>query len=298
VGAILSDIRRLAESGVAPAVREAWPALREIPDLGHLFAVDGRPVLAAWGHAGTAVPGRFGRLDDGVPWRAKPRPPWGHYGKALCAITVLALLAGLLLPRTASWFIGQPAACTILPGQLDTLRGQMELDDRGQELRTVLATLTEEAGRRQLLCPIAAPPQPAAAPIPQHADLPQDRWDRRDLSMFEGCWNLFTSITVQNDARTTSSEARTWRMCFDGHGIGHQSLVLEDGRSCEGPLGAAFDQGNALRVTEDVPCMGPKLQMSRSERLCRRLSEAEAQCDGRTLNGARAGNQYSGRFRR
>ena len=71
-GAILSDIRRLAESGAAPAVREAWPALREIPDMGHLFAVDGRPVLAAWGHAGEGgASGRLARLDDGVPWRAR-----------------------------------------------------------------------------------------------------------------------------------------------------------------------------------------------------------------------------------
>ena len=46
LGAILSDIRRLAESGVAPVVRQAWPVLREIPDMGHVFAVDGRPVLA------------------------------------------------------------------------------------------------------------------------------------------------------------------------------------------------------------------------------------------------------------
>ncbi len=297
VGAILSDIRRLAESGVAPAVREAWPALREIPDLGHLFAVDGRPVLAAWGHAGTGAPGRFARLDDGVPWRPKPRPPWARYGKALCAITVLALLAEILLPRAASWFIGQPVACTILPGQLDTLRGQTQLDDRGQGLRAVLAALTEEVGRRQLMCPIAEQPQPT--PASQEADLSQDRWDQRDLSMFEGCWNLYTSLTISNHARTTSSKARTWRMCFDRHGFGQQSLLLEDGRSCEGSLAVAFDQGSTLRVTESEGCHGPTLQMNRAVSLCRRLSEGEAQCNGHNLDDAGAeGSSFTGRFRR
>src|SRR6185312_3014079 len=49
VRVILSDIRRLAESDAAPSVAQCWPALREIPDLGMLFAADGRPVLAAWG---------------------------------------------------------------------------------------------------------------------------------------------------------------------------------------------------------------------------------------------------------
>ena len=161
-GAILSDIRRLAESGAAPAVRDAWPALREIPDMGHLFAVDGRPVLAAWGHAGGGgASGRLARLDDGVPWRAAPRAPWGRYGAALVALAALALAAGLLLPWASPWLVDPPAACAIVPGQLDAMRGQMELEGRGQELRTLLATLTEETGRRQLQCPIPAAPPPA-----------------------------------------------------------------------------------------------------------------------------------------
>ncbi|MCO6417499.1 hypothetical protein JYK14_15210, partial [Siccirubricoccus sp. KC 17139] len=57
LGAILSDIRRLGESGAAPNVAAAWPALREVPDLEAVFAVDGRPVLAAWAH----VPARAER---------------------------------------------------------------------------------------------------------------------------------------------------------------------------------------------------------------------------------------------
>ena len=78
LGAILSDIRRLAESGTAPSVREAWPALREVPDMGHVFAVDGRPVLAAWGHASTGAPGRLARLDDGIAWAARGCLPTLH----------------------------------------------------------------------------------------------------------------------------------------------------------------------------------------------------------------------------
>ncbi len=311
VGAILSDIRRLAESGAAPTVREAWPALIEIPDMSHLFAVDGRPVLAAWGHAGAGASGRLARLDDGVPWRAAPRVPWRRYGAALGVLAGLALAAGLLLPMASHWlrssapsgFVDQPAACAIVPGQLDALRGQMELDGRGQELRTLLATLTEEVGRAQLLCPVAALPQaPAPAPrpspaAPPRADLPQDRWDRRDLAMLEGCWNLYTAITVFNEDGTRSSKIRSWRQCFDGHGTGRQTIALEDGRQCEGALAASFGQDAVLRVTEPTACHGT-LHLSRNERLCRRLGDDEAECNGRTIEGGMSGHGFAGRFRR
>lgn len=283
-GAILSDIRRLAESGAAPAVQEAWPALREIPDMGHLFAVDGRPVLAAWGHAGGAgASGRLARLDDGVPWRAVPRRPWGRYGAALGALAALALAAGLLLPRAAPWLVDPPAACAIVPGQLDAMRGQMELESRGQELQTLLATLTEEVGRRQLQCPVPAAPPPAPPPAPRAA-LPQSQWGQRDVSLLQGCWSLATEMAIRRGDEGPGVRLRSWRMCFDDHGVGRQTETLEDGRSCDGPLAATFE-GDRLRVTESPRCTGPDLRMGHGELLCRRVSDAEAQCTGRNPNG-------------
>ncbi len=293
-GAILSDIRRLAESGVAPAMREAWPALREIPDMGHLFAVDGRPVLAAWGHAGdgAGVTGRLARLDDGVPWRAAARAPWGRYGAALGVLAALALAAGLLLPWAAPWLVQPPAACAIVPGQLDAMRGQMELESRGQELRTLLATLTEEAGRRQLQCPIPAAPPVAPPPAPRAA-LPERQWGQRDVGMLNGCWSLATQMSAGRD-RESMVRLRSWQLCFDEHGAGRQTETLKDGRSCDGPLAAAFDRGDLLHVTERARCSGPSLQMGQSELLCRRVNDAEAQCEGRNLDGT----TFEGTFKR
>lgn len=181
-GAILSDIRRLAESGLAPAVRSAWPALRDIPDAGHLFAVDGRPVLAAWGHTGQGAAVRLARLDDGITWHAIPRAPWHRYAAALGTLALLFLLSGLALPRASVFFIPPLNQCTIVPGQLDEMHAQMQAETRGDELRTLLASLTEEVGRRQLLCPIAQ--QPPAQP---HAALQQGRWNRHDLGMLKAC---------------------------------------------------------------------------------------------------------------
>ncbi len=302
-GAILSDIRRLAESGAAPAVREAWPALREIPDMGHLFAVDGRPVLAAWGHSGDGAVGRLARFDDGVPWRAAPRLAWGRYGAALGVLAALALAAGLLLPLAASWLVDRPASCMIVPGQLEAMRGQLGLDSRGQELRTLLATLTEDIGRRQLLCPVAvlppaAAPVPAPAPTPEprpppRADLPQDKWDRQDLTMLQGCWHLNTSLQAQ-DPRGNLAPFKAWRICFDGVGHGNQEVTLQDARRCSGPLEANFESARLLKVVPPQPCSSPELTMSQAELQCRRLSDVEAHCNGRNPNGS----TFQGTFKR
>ena len=58
-----------------------------------------------------------------------------------------------------------------------------------------------------------------------------------------------------------------------------------------------FGQDAILHVTEPTSCRG-SFNLNRSERLCRRLSDTEAECDGRTIEGFRSGHAYSGRFRR
>ena len=305
LAATLSDLRRLAESGAAPTVREAWPALREVPDLGHLFAVDGRPVLAGWGHASTGVSGRLDRFDDGIAWRAAPRPPWGRYGAALGVLGALALAAGLLLPLAPGWLTPAPAQCTVVPGQREAMLAQANEESRTAELRTLLATMTEEVGRRQLQCPIPVLPAPPARPqtpipaptLPPRADLPQERWDRRDMTMLEGCWTLTTGIRVGPNA-ASMVPVRTWRMCFDGQGAGQQTMVLESGASCEGPLAASFDGGDQLHVTQPRSCTGPGLSLNRSDMQCRRISDSEATCNGTNQGSDSSGTTYNGRFRR
>lgn len=312
LGAILSDIRRLAESGAGPAVRDAWPALCEVPDLGHVFAADGRPVLAAWGHASTGAPDRLARFDDGIPWRAVPRPPWRLYGTALGSLGALALAAGLLLPLASAglmsdWFVPGPAACAIVPGQREAMLSQAAEENRTAELRTLLATVTEEVGRRQLQCPIpvlpAPPPARPQTPIPPatpppRADLPQDRWNRRDVSLLEGCWTLTTGIRVGPNP-ASMVPVRTWRMCFDTQGAGNETVQLENDTSCEAPLAASFEGGDQLRVAQRRACAGPRLTINRNDMLCRRLSDTDALCTGtNTSQGGLAGTSYTGRFRR
>jgi hypothetical protein len=166
-GRILSDLRREAErqaaGGGGPLVG-LWPALAEIPSFDLVFAVDGRPVLAGWGHVGAAAPGPLGllaRFDDGRHWQKPPRRPWGVWIATLAALALLALLAGLLGPLLAWRFLTPPQAqCVAAPGDLEALARLVEAERGERDLRTELARLEEELGRRRLACPLPRAPEP------------------------------------------------------------------------------------------------------------------------------------------
>jgi hypothetical protein len=172
-GRILSDLRREAErqagSGGGPLVA-LWPAIAEIPSFDMVFAVDGRPVLAGWGHVGGAAPGPLGllaRFDDGVHWQPPARRPWGVWAVTLGALAALALLAGLIGPLLAWRFFTPPQAqCVAAPGDLEALSRLVEAERGERDLRTELARLEEELGRRRLACPLPRAPEPPPTPRP------------------------------------------------------------------------------------------------------------------------------------
>ncbi len=182
-GRILSDLRREAEAGNATLAR-LWPAIAEIPSFDMVFAVDGRPVLAAWGHVGAASPGALGllgRFDDGRPWQPPARRPWGVWAATLVALALIALLGGLLGPLLAWRFLTPPeTSCVAAQGDLEALARLVEAERGERDLRTELARLEEDLGRRRLMCPIprAAPPPPP--PEPQRPPEPAPEPQRED----------------------------------------------------------------------------------------------------------------------
>jgi hypothetical protein len=180
---ILSDIRRLAESVIVPALTEAWPAMRVVPDIGCLFAVDGRPVLAAWGFAPKANgPGPLAALDDGVPGHRRLTTPWPVYAATLATLGALALLVGLALPAAGSLLRPVEPVCHVGPGQLALLQETTRQADRAAALKEELAQLQENRGELTLQCPIprefqSPSPRPAPpAPTRQQAQACVGRW--------------------------------------------------------------------------------------------------------------------------
>lgn len=319
LGVIISDIRRLGESNPALAVAAAGPALLEVPSWDHVFAVDGRPVLAGWGHIGMGdargtAAGLVARLDDGVRWTPPSVLPWPLYRWALLGVALLALLAGGLVPLLGWANIPAAASCQAVPDQLKLMREQNEAAERGQELKRLLSSLDNEIGDRQLQCPIRrAPsrpvpaPRPAPTPLPtpaptpappQHAELPQDRWDKHDLSLLEGCWTNTTPMNTVDEATRHTHHVKSWKLCFDRSGHGQQTILWEDGSQCKGPLAAKFTDDNQLTLTDTERCALPHSFLYRGQSQCRRESDVEAQCDRVDLEGFARGSHQQGNFHR
>ncbi|MDR3519060.1 MAG: hypothetical protein P4M00_24950 [Azospirillaceae bacterium] len=318
IGVILSDIRRLGDSGLGPTVAEAGPTLCDVPDWNHVYVVDGRPVLVAWGHGGTDGTNTSSaelpaRLDDGVPYRAPLPTPWPVYRGAFVAVLLLALVIGLLLPVLAARWLPTATACVAVPEQMTTLKAQNLAAEHGSELRKLLADLDDEIGRRRLQCPLrqaspAPTPAPVAAPAPApaapphadqpHAALPQQQWNQHDLDMLDGCWTNTTNMRITFEQTHAVHDVKSWRICFDHSGHGHQTISLTNGETCEGSLTAEFNSDNELTLTDVSRCAGARLSVRKGRLICQRTDDSEATCDRVDLEGPARGMHQQGKFRR
>jgi hypothetical protein len=319
LGTILSRIRRLAESGAAPAVSTAWPMLREIPDLTMVFAADGAPVIAGWGHVSAAARARglLAEFDDGGRWRPPPRHPWPSYAAAGIGLVLLALFAGLLLPLAKARVFGAVAQCPIDPDSLALLSGQSAEAARNSDLQAQLAALLQERGRRQMQCAVPQLPPPAqsqptppqsrppsqAQPTPPHPgpQLPQREWQRHDLSMLDGCWHRYTNMSTHDVNTGQTNPVKEWTVCFDRQGHGQQTVVWGDGVRCQGKLQAQFNADDTLNIHESEPCKaGPPSGrgLIPADWMCRRQSDSEATCSRTELEGPGKGSSHPGQFRR
>lgn len=295
-GSIRSDLRRLVESGLAPALASAWPAVCLVPGLASIFAVDGRPVLADWSHPPAAGGDLMAAYDDRVGFEPKPPLEWRPWATAAASVAVLALLAVILLPRLARWSIAEPAMCRVEPSQLGLMRQQAGAEARGHALKAVLAATNDDIGRKQLLCPIqvvqAAPPPPP----PPRAELPSDAWDRHDLTMLEGCWHSSTRMKITSIDTGLVRTAQEWQLCFDRNGRGKQAIRLTDQSVCTGPQSASFLPDNSLLLEDTARCSGRGLSLLRGTFTCRRDNETEATCLRKNVEGPSIGQGQTGRF--
>ena len=247
-----------------------------------------------------AAPAPWPGSTTASPGARRTRLAWPVYGGMLAALAGLALFAGLVLVPLGVLMQPSPAICRMDPVQLALLREQSREAARTDALRAQLAQLQEQHGERALQCPIprevvSAPPPP---PPPPRADLPEDRWNRRDLSMLEGCWNSYTPLRIENERTHHVRSVRSWRYCFDAHGRGHQSITLEDGDRCEGDMSATFESNGQLQMRDLARCRLGSGPLLLGQLRCHRISDSEAQCRREELEGQKRGQIMEGRFRR
>ncbi len=280
----------------------------EVPDRSHIRVRGDAIFLVAWGHhlAGrTAGAALLRTLPNTAPpmamvaLGAPPRPPVWPW--ALLAVALLALLSAIgafiAWRDPMGWLAASDAQCTIdladlaLLGELDAVRADEAT------LRSRLASMAEENGRRRVAC--LPPPTPASAPtpsapqqtspLPPRADLPEERWNRGDLTVLEGCWSLASDYQLRNVGTGQIYIVRAWRTCFDRTGVGRQTLTYDDGSVCEGGALGSFE-GNNLLIDDvsNVPCTGGGGPIERRIIRCERTNDTRADCVTRVFGNPQA----------
>ena len=186
IGRLSSVLRRTAEVAARadPAAHGGLPAMvagaLDVPSFEHVFAQDGRPVLAGWGlapgnqAAGNQVAGigLLRPLDDGQPALHGARPPMLALGLGALALVLLGAAAVAGVP----YLLG-PAerACRIEEGDITAVLRLDEERERERVLRGQITRLLGDVAQRQAQCPLRevpaprppAPPQPAPRPAPE-----------------------------------------------------------------------------------------------------------------------------------
>jgi hypothetical protein len=253
LGSILGDIDDLAGTGRAPALAASWPAIRRIPDEGFMYALDGRPVLAAWGHAPTAAASWPDPLAALMPPALPPTAPAAAAPAPrplLAAFIAAAFILGLIIPALALW----PFNCALSGTAL--AQGQQEI-----ALDSALANQ-----------PQGQAPLPACTRA-----LPKDAWDAGNLSMLNGCWHLNSNLVLYLEATQKPHPLANWVICFDSQGNGEQTATFTDGTMCTGPVKASFNGQHDLVIREPEECSGASPIVIGQWR-CKRMSDSEADC--------------------
>ncbi|WP_203076637.1 hypothetical protein [Falsiroseomonas ponticola] len=301
---LLSDIRRAAETARAKgdaATAELLDLVRRVSAPELVFAVDGAPVLAGWGFAAPQGPAItvLGPFDDGRGASALPgdRTAIALAGGALLALALAAVLAAPFLVA----LLNPPLpACRVDAAGLAALEELDRAREQGRGLMAERDRLRQDRGRRMAECPLPEPPaapEPAPTPPappptppapPPRAALPQERWDRGDVALLEGCWNLDSNYRTRDVDTGRIDTVRSWRMCFDRNGRGTQTMVYDNNRRCTGPVTGRFE-GQTLLIddTADLPCDDGYRVLHRLAR-CQRSNETRAECESRNVRNPTA----------
>ncbi len=182
-------------------------------------------------------------------------------------------------------------ACGLHPGLNYCPSSASALAAEGEQnakLRQQAHDLQLQIVNKRLACEMASRPKQPEPPK-QPAALPADRWDKRDLSLLEGCWRL------GRDTKTTYSrtgtgpaemcDVKAGRICFKADGTGQRettTICPSTGTvHCTVAISATFGSDGSLNTTQPtVPCgppgtfwMGPPNSLA-----CQRQNDSLALC--------------------
>lgn len=233
---ILSDIQQQMQDHPKSLMAQHFDQYRQIPDLDHLYAVDGKPVLTGWGYAGEK-----GSYDPLASMLVSVQPKRSNKWLNFPWITALvALFLGVLTSLLWNIYHHSDKVCyatyPLVKDVEDALKAQdqnKDLTNKRNDLLKALELLRQqckippvqplnpvevpdlpplpEEPKSPEVPPVSEPeklpneetpkkqdiPQPKPTPQPdKQGDLSKDSWNKKDKSMLDGCWKLTTHLEL------------------------------------------------------------------------------------------------------
>lgn len=196
----------------------------------------------------------------------------------------LALFAALLPACAARSVLGgfSPWECSRVEARPAQVALEVEAD-RTRVLEAEIRRLERELIASANNCPVQ--PRQSLPDPDEEATFDRDRWEERDITVLEGCWELESDYTVYNLRTQEPYPVKDWRICFDESGRGDQSLSISTSTRCSGRVTATFDEANKLTIADeaDLPCQGQFGMLQRRLTTCTLGSDQRAVCSTRDL---------------
>jgi len=180
---------------------------------------------------------------------------------------------GLRLP-----LIGAVSVCES-EAELATRDALEETLDEGDALARRVAYLERELAALQCR---ADPPPPPPPPDPEpetESGLDPDAFDRGDIAVMEGCWQLDSNYSVTDIRTRKVTHFRDWRLCFDANGQGRETMRSTNGVRCEGPISGQLEDGRLVMAEPGNLQCDDNSYIHRREITCRLDAQGRAQCE-------------------
>lgn len=223
------------------------------------------------------------------------------------AFVAAVVLTGIVLLRAC----GLSAAVlgwNFCPAAPPTLSAEAE---RGVALARQARTLELELLQKKLECASIPPPPPAPFELPTHTGKPapqqtallkpppppppppeppktppkpldSERWEKKDLSLLEGCWRLGRQTVGR--INTEECAVPEGRICFGPGGTGQRETTyncrVAGTLTCAAPVRGSFNNDGTLGTTQPKVTCSRGMQWNERENwlTCRRVSDTLALC--------------------
>ena len=134
-----------------------------------------------------------------------------------------------------------PAAPPPAPDQTGLLKASLDdAEASGKTLNVELATLQDDLRKRTEQCKPVAPPPPLAA----------DRWEKKDLGLLKGCWQLGRDALVAHHfahGPTVRATAKAGQICFGDNGTGSHEQTMASMRRWDLGIARRLSPGELRR---------------------------------------------------